>query len=85
MHLVGAAEEGDAAHHAQVLADDEQCNWYAADGLARQLHTTSGFDQVLASWRHESISATLGFSKSVHSGQPGLTTSRSSLSGRAAF
>ena len=32
-----------------------------ADALAGQVHTTSGFDQVLASWRHESILATLRF------------------------
>ena len=32
MHLAGAAEEGNAAHPAQVLADDEKCRRHAADG-----------------------------------------------------
>jgi PadR family transcriptional regulator AphA len=30
-----------------------------ADGLAAQLRTATGFDQVLVQWRHESVSATL--------------------------
>jgi hypothetical protein len=33
-----------------------------ADGLVGRVYATCGFDQVLASWRHESISATCGFS-----------------------
>lgn len=32
-----------------------------ADALASQTHTTTGYDHVLALWRHESISATLRF------------------------
>jgi DNA-binding PadR family transcriptional regulator len=32
-----------------------------AAGLAAQLRTATGFDQALAQWRHESVSATLRF------------------------
>ena len=32
-----------------------------ANALASQTHTTTGYDHVLALWRHESISATLRF------------------------
>ena len=32
-----------------------------ADALAGQVHTTSGFEQALTLWRHESISAALRF------------------------
>jgi hypothetical protein len=45
MHLVSAAEEGNAAHPAQVLADDEQCHRHAADGqLAERRSPASAAD-----------------------------------------
>jgi len=46
-----------------------------ADGLAGQLRTATGFDHILALWRHESVCATLRFLDALLTAVPGQMAS----------